>query len=157
MRGAEDALELRREGCLFQRGEYPAAIVADHQQAQIGARLVRTDHQARRVVQDRQVAEERNGRATAGGLPGEGRADRRRHQAVDAARPPAREDPQASPRGQMLVQVTDRHAGGGPQQGAVRQDRGKIAGKPGLADARLGIQDRVSGLPRRGVGLLPGR
>ena len=68
VRGAEDALErggvLRR--ALLQQAEDAAAAVVEHDDREVGARLVRADDQAGGVVQQREVAEQRVARARRG-------------------------------------------------------------------------------------------
>jgi len=81
VRGAEQPLERARERGLLQGGEDAAAVVVDHDQAQVGTRLVRAEGQARRVVQERQVPDQREGRAAVG----QRGTDRRRGGAVDPA------------------------------------------------------------------------
>ena len=62
VRRPEDALERPgrpAERRLLQQGEDAAPVVVDHDQAQIGDRLARTDDQPGRIMQERQVADER--------------------------------------------------------------------------------------------------
>ncbi len=81
VRGAEQPLERAGAGGLLQGGEDAAAVVIDHDQAQVGPRLARAEGQAGRVVQERQVADQRERRAAVG----QRGADRRGGGAVDAA------------------------------------------------------------------------
>ena len=95
VRRPEDALERPgrpAERRLLQQGEDAAPVVVDHDQAQIGDRLARTDDQPGRIMQERQVADERKRRPAAGRLVRERRTDRRRGGAVDPASSPAGQD-----------------------------------------------------------------
>src|ERR1035441_9971096 len=72
MRGAEDPLERAGERGLLQRREDPAAVVVDHNDGEVGTGFVRAEEQARRIVQDGEIAEQRGGPAAASPLVGQG-------------------------------------------------------------------------------------
>ena len=157
VRGAEHPLEGCGERGLLQQREDPAPVVVDHDQHQVGARLLRPGEQAGRIVQERQVAEQGDGGAAPGPLMGERRPARGGDQAVDAARAPAGQHRDSGPRRHLLIEVADGEAGGGPQQRPVRQGGRQVAGEPGLAGGVIGVEDgggggarrRVRGQPRR--------
>ena len=142
-------------GGLLQGGEDAAAVVVGDHQDEVRAGFLRAREQPGRVVQERQVTQERGGRAAAGRLMRERRPGRRRDQPVDAARSPAGQHPQAVPDGQVPVQVADGQAGRGPQQRPVRQGRAEVAGQPGLGQLTACVQDRVGGAAGGRIRLLP--
>ena len=153
VRRAEDALERAGpgEGRLLQQGENPAAVVVDHDQAQVGGGLTRAEDQPGRVVQERQVPQEGEGRSAACGLVGQGRADRRRGGAVDAAGAAAGQDTDPGAGRHVVVQVADGQAGRRPQQGAVRERGPEVPGQPRFAQGVGGVQDLVGGAAGRRI------
>ena len=94
VRCAEDALERPGElgRALLQHREYAAAVVIDHDDREVGARLVGPDHESGRVVQEGQVPDERVRRPGMRAVVLEGGADRGRHGAVDARQASVGED-----------------------------------------------------------------
>ena len=119
VRRAEHPLErpgvLRR--ALLQQPEDPAAAVVEHDDRQVRARLVRADHEAGGVVQQRQVAEQRVRRS----VVGQRRADRRRHRAVDPRDPPVGQHRDVGPRRRRERDVADRVRRADDEQRAAGQ------------------------------------
>ena len=68
VRRPEDTLEWPRKACWLQRGEDAAAVVVDHDEADVRPRLSGADRQARRVMHEREVAEQGERRAAPRGL-----------------------------------------------------------------------------------------
>ena len=121
VRRPEDPLE--RPGvlgpALLEGAEDGAAVVRHDDDAQVRPRLVRSDHEPVRVVQQREVAEQRPGRAAVR----QGRAHRRRHHAVDAGDPAVREHPR-------------RQAGTGTGRAPACSSRRRAARRPPRAGPR---------------------
>ena len=113
--GAKDTLERRLalRGTGFQQGEDAAPVVIDHDDGQIRALLMRADEEGVRVVEEGQVADERE----AGHSPsrtglvthGESDPDRRGQHAVDPGEATVSDDlhPVGEPGG-AKVEVPDR-------------------------------------------------
>ena len=120
---------------LLQQREDAAAVVVRHHQDQVGARLAGAEEQAGRVVQEREVAQQRRGGAAPRALVGQGGTGRGGDHPVDPARAPAGQHPEPGARRHLLIEVADRQAGRGPQQRAVRQRRRQVTREPRLGQA----------------------
>jgi hypothetical protein len=104
---------------LLQQAEDAAAVVVHHDDRQVGPGLVRADHEARRVVEEREVPHQRVRRPAADPLVGERGADRRGHHPVDPGEAAVREHPDVLPRRGGQIRVPDRLRGAEHQQPVV--------------------------------------
>ena len=125
MRCSEEQLELvLRQRRLGEHREDAAAVVVDDHEHDARA-VPRAPEQPRCVVDHREIAEQRVGRTAH-----LGDAERRRHQAVDAAGATIGQNSQAGARAHVHVEIADRHARSGEEHTAVRDRRGEIARDP---------------------------
>ena len=83
-------------------------------------------------MEEGEVTEERGGGAPALALVGKCGTDRGRDETVDAARTAAGEHAQARAWHHVVIKVTDGQARRGPEESAVGQRRGEVAGESGL-------------------------
>ena len=109
-------------GALLERGEDAAAVVVDHHDGQVGARLVGADDEA--VLSCRKVRSPISAKRPAGVRPAQRGPDRRGHRAVDAGQAAVGDDhpPVADPVARHhQVEVADRVRRADEQQPAGRQ------------------------------------
>ena len=125
MRCSEEQLELllRQRRLGEHREDAAAVVVDDHEHVHRAA--PRAPEQTRRVVEHREIAEQRVRRSA-----DLGDAERRRHQAVDAAGATVGQNSQARARAHVHVEIADGHARSGEEHAAVRDCGGDVARDP---------------------------
>ena len=131
----------------------PAVVVHDHD-GQVRPGLLRAQHEAVRVVQERQVAQQRERRAPAVRLVRQRRADRGADHAVDARDPPVGEHPGARADADQ-GEVAHRLRRPGDEQPVGRDGSDQRAGHPGLGHPVRGVEHPADRLRRPGPGLTP--
>ncbi len=151
MRRAEEPLERTGKSRLLQGGEDPAAVVVDHDQAQVGPRLTRPEGQAGRVVQEGQVPDQGERRAAVS----QRGSDRRRHRTVDPAGPPAGHDADVSAGYGMKINIPNGHTARGPQKCVFRQPEDQVPGQARFGQPVLPVEDGVHRVAGRAVGPEP--
>src|SRR5262245_13442209 len=110
MRRPEDSLEAVDAG-LGKKGEDAAAVVIDHDERQVGLRVVRVDEEAVTVMEIGEVAKQRIGMAASSLLPAQCGADRRGDQAINAVDPAVAHHDEALARFHRELEIPDWLAG----------------------------------------------
>ncbi len=138
----------------------PAAVVVDDHEGAVEPLEVGGEQQTVGVVQQGEVADQGDGRASVGtvaGGVGDGDAERRGDDPVDPGRAAVGHDAHALARAQHLVEVPDRHRGTDDQRGAVGQVRRQVARESGLGERVAVVQHRGEGARRGRVRVVPPR
>jgi hypothetical protein len=141
---------------LFEQAEDPAAAVVEDHHGEVGTRFIRTDHEAGRVVQQGQVAEQCVRRAPRSrGSVGEGRADGGRHRPVDPGDAPVGEHGDVPARDRGQGQVADGVRRADDEQRVAAQGVDERPGQAQTARRSRGVERGVERLGRGPVGVEP--